>query len=54
VTVAEDELGDVLMHLTETSHSFQTQTTAPVGGYGNAVNAPLQEYDFTWELGDDC
>jgi hypothetical protein len=54
VTVAEDELGDVLMHLTETSHSFQTQTTAPVGGYGNDVNAPLQEYDFTWELGDDC
>jgi hypothetical protein len=54
VTVAEDELGDVHMHLTETSHSFRTKTTAPTGGYGNAVDAPLEEYDFIWDLGDPC
>jgi hypothetical protein len=54
VSAAEDEEGDVHMHLTETSHSFQTETTAPQGGWGNDENAPLEEYDFIWELGDDC
>jgi hypothetical protein len=54
VTATEDEEGDVHMHLTETSHSFHTVTTAPAGGGGHDQNAPLQDYDFIWELGDDC
>jgi hypothetical protein len=54
VTATEDEEGDVHMHLTETSHSFQTETTAPAGGWGNDANAPRQQYDFIWEAGADC
>jgi hypothetical protein len=52
VTASIDEEDNVLMHLTETRHTFRSSTS--VGGQGADQNAPLADYDFAWEPAPPC
>lgn len=50
LTVNSD--GRALMHFKETSHSYVA--TVPGGGRGVDQNAPLAEFDMTWEVDPTC